>query len=191
MKNKLDFKMVKNYFSNLFADILMVYSERGFEVFKKPFFVSLIIIGILFFSYVFISQKASDKKDKLNWFESVKGYYDTYTKSKKIIKEYSKKLPSKEEKSEFINRVLNTAASNYRITFSEIGSQSETTFGKLTLASRQVKFSTDFDTLIRFLAEIENSEKYVEISNISVTKKKEPIGMLEVSIVLSTVFVDL
>jgi Tfp pilus assembly protein PilO len=174
-------------------DLVAVYFEKGIEPFKKPLIYSSGIILISYLIYFSNSSKVSLLREELNKMEIISRYYDGYTQSKDQLEKYLKILPSIKDKNEFLGYVLNNTASKYKISFSKIDPDREikTNLTNLYFVSKQVQFSTDYNTLGNFIRDIENNKPFVYISNISIKKSdnQEYLGMLDVTLNVSTVFV--
>lgn len=189
--NKI-FLEFKSHIKDLFSDMQAVYLEKGPEPFKKPvlYALSAVVVSYLIYS----SNTGTLKNNKLQLEKTIQlaGFYNEYVDLKAAMKTYSKMIPSIKEKDEFLNYLLNTTASKYGITFTNIDSQKELKVDNMYFVSKQVQFSTDYDTLGNFIREIENSPVFVEVSQLSVSKKNNDIviGRLDVSLNISTVFVE-
>jgi Tfp pilus assembly protein PilO len=184
---------IKSYIKNMMDDLVAVYFEKGIEPFKKPLIYSFGIILISYLIYFSNSSKVSSLREELNKMEIISRYYDGYTQSKDQLEKYLKILPSIKDKNEFLGYVLNNTASKYKISFSKIDPDREikTNLTNLYFVSKQVQFSTDYNTLGNFIRDIENNKPFVYISNISIKKSdnQEYLGMLDVTLNVSTVFV--
>ncbi len=184
---------LKNYIKNIFQDVLSIYNEEGIEPFKKPMGISLLIIVASYLFYHSSTSKLLDTKDKLKWLESVKDYYNEYTTSKETIKRYALKIPAWKDKDDFLTYTITSIASKNGITFSSIESQKEMPLDKIYYVTKQVRFTTTYEKMIKFLSDIETSEIFVEISQITITKKEnysQP-GYVDVDMIVGTIFINL
>ncbi|MGC8867368.1 MAG: hypothetical protein ACP5PA_04055 [Elusimicrobiales bacterium] len=189
----IKFSEIKIYIKNLFSDVQAVYNEKGAEPFKKPLVISLIVIIALYILYHSSSSRLSDIKDRIKWIESIKDYYNEYTSSKETIKRYSSKVAAWKDKDDFLNYTLTSIASKNGIAFSSLEAQKEMTFDRVYYVTKQVKFTTTYEKMIKFLAEIETSELFLEISQITISKKENPnqLGEVDVDLTLGTIFINL
>lgn len=191
MNNKINY--IKQYIKNVLQDVQAIYNEVGFEPFKKPAVISLIFIFASYFLYNTSSTSLIEKKERHDWLLLIKANYDEYISAKKTLKKYSNNIPSLKNKDDFLNYTLTSIASKNGINFSSVESQKEMQYNKVIYATKQVKFTTTFENLIKFLAEIENNEVFVEITQINITKKDTPyqIGLLDVDMTVATIFINL
>lgn len=183
---------LRYYVKDLFSDMQAIYIEKGPEPFKKPVLYAFLSVLISYLLYSSNIGTIKNNKMQLEKTKKLSGFYNEYTDLKSMIKKYSKMVPSIKDKDEFLNYFLNTTASKYGITFTNIDSQKELKFDNIYFVSKQVQFSTDYETLGNFIKEIENYMVFVEVSQLSVTKKNNEIviGKLDVSLNISTVFVE-
>lgn len=190
---RINYLKIKSYLKDTLQDVIAIYTEKGAEPFKKPLVVFLLfIIG----SYIFYNTSRSrlvETEEKLNWLRSVKGYYNDYIAATDLLKRYSKKFPAWKDKDEFLNYTLTTVASRNGIIFSSVEAQKEMVYDKIYHVTKQVRFVTTFEKLLKFLAEIELSEVFVEIFQIKLTKKEgvDQIGLIEVDLTVGTIFIKL
>ncbi|MCX7641397.1 MAG: type 4a pilus biogenesis protein PilO [Elusimicrobiales bacterium] len=191
MKEKI--VQIIHYIRNIIQDVQAVYAEKGSEPFKKPSVFALIalIVGYLFYN----SSKTNltVAKDKLDWLHSIKDHYGEYTTAKQTIKKYSANIPAWKDKDDFLSYTLTNIASKNGITFSSIESQREMPYDRVFYVTKQVRFTTTFEKLIKFLADIEKSDVLIEISQINIIKKENITnpGMLDVDLTVGTIFVNL
>lgn len=190
---KLSFEEIKRYIKNTLQDIQAVYSEKGTEPFKKPAGIAIVLILASFFFYRSSSSGLLDAQDKLKWIESIKDYYNEYVSSKQTIKNYSSNLPAWKEKEEYLSYMLTSIATKNQITFSSVETQKEMPFDRIYYVTKEVRFTTTYEKLIKFLSEIETSELFIEISQINITKKESTsqLGLVEVDLIVGTIFINL
>ncbi|MEM4368218.1 MAG: type 4a pilus biogenesis protein PilO [Candidatus Anstonellales archaeon] len=190
---KLDINYIKNYLRNVFQDAIAVYSEKGMEPFKKPFVISMLIIICSYLFYKTSSSRLLDNREKVEWFNSIKDYYNEYVSSKEILKKYATNVPAWKDKDDFLSYTLTNIASKNGITFSSVETQKEMPYDRIYYVSKQVRFTTTFENLVKFLAEVERSEILVEVSQITITKRESTsqLGLLDVDLIVGTIFINL
>lgn len=190
---KIDINYIRNYLKNIFQDAVAVYSEKGMEPFKKPAVIAIIVIIGSYLFYNTSSSKLLDNEEKLKWFESINNYYNEYVSSKEILKKYAANVPAWKDKDDYLSYTLTTIASKNSITFSSVETQKEMPYDRVYYVSKQVRFTTTFENLIKFLADIESTEVFIEISQITVTKKEgiSHLGLVDVDLIVGTIFISL
>lgn len=186
-------KDIKNYFKNILQDVQAIYNEAGFEPFKKPAIVSLLLIFISYFLYNNSKSSLIEKRERYDWLNLMKANYNEYAAAKNTLRRYSNNIPSLKNKDDFLNYTLNSIASKNGISFSSVESQKEMQYNKIVYVTKQVKFTTTFENLIKFIAEIESNDVFIEITQINIRKKENPhqIGLLDVEMTVATIFVEI
>jgi Tfp pilus assembly protein PilO len=185
-------KNLKEYIKDLFSDMQAIYLEKGPEPFKKP---GLFAIGAIFISYLIYSSNTSTLKfnrEELKKSKQIAEFFQEYKDLKTTFHTYSSMIPSIKDKDDFLNYILNKTASKYQITFTNIEGQKEIEIDNIYFISKQVQFSSDYNTIANFIKDIENSPLFVEISQVSLIKRQNDssIGKIDVSLTVSSVFVE-
>lgn len=182
----------KKKIKNLIEDIEGIYIEKGIQPFQKPFLYALLTV---FISYlIYLSNKGTLKNNQIEYEKmyQLSLFANEYIDLKNNIQSYFKKIPSIKDKTEWLNYLLNTTAQRYQIDFTNVESQKELKVGNnIYVVSKQVQFTTDYQTLGKFITDLENSPVFVEISQLIAIKKDDNyIVNIEVTLNVSTIFLD-
>jgi Tfp pilus assembly protein PilO len=188
MKKKLDILLKK--LKDTISDLQAIYIEKGIKPFQKPLIYSLCAILISYLIYISNTSTLKTKKNEIDNLMMLNGFYNEYTSIKQQIDNYSLMLPKIKDKDEWLNYILNTNASKYKIVFSNTESQEEVRVDtqNILIVSKRVQFTTDYNTLGLFIKDIENSSVFIEVSKLGITKSVNGIGNLDVSLTISTIF---
>lgn len=182
----------KKKIKNLIEDVQAIYLEKGPQPFQKPFLYAFLAI---FISYlIYLSNKGTLKNNQLEYekMSQLSSFANEYIDLKNSIQSYLKKIPSIKDKNEWLDYLLNITAHRYQIVFTNIESQKELKVGNnMYIVAKQVQFTTDYQTLGKFIRDLENSPVFIEISQLVVMKKDDNyIINIEVTINVSTVFLE-
>ncbi|MEF3280167.1 MAG: type 4a pilus biogenesis protein PilO [Elusimicrobiota bacterium] len=183
---------LKNKLKDIIQDVEAIYLDKGPEPFKKPMLYAISAIVISYLIYLSNKGPLKNNQDEFERINQLANFYSEYIDLKKNIKNYLPMLPSIKDKDEWLNYILNTTAAKYSIIFTNVESQKELKIGdNIYVVSKQVQFATDYETLGKFIRDIENSPIFVEVSNFSAFKKNDPqIIKIDVTLTLTTVFIE-
>lgn len=181
---------MKGVVSEATANVLAIYAEKGFEPFKKPLMVAVPLL-LVFYMVVYrpMDGKITDAAYRLESSKVISSEAGDYNDVKLRLYSFQSKLPRYKDKDDWLNYVLTNTAKTNGVSIDLLGAQTENEEGGFVIASRKVELTLDYNTLGKWLADIENSSIFLRIVSLNAVKIPGTQGMLKVSLQLSTVFV--
>lgn len=170
-------------------DIKTVAEEGNFKLFLKQ----AVVIIIVFMGFRYCNQSLQEKDSKIH------GQIDAVQTQQKSEKEYlankekllklEPRFPDMEAKNDWLLRQIVAVTRDSGIT-PQLGSeQSEnTTNAAYTVVSIPMNATLSYNQLGQLLANIENREEYLKVSEFSLKKDAENLGSNEVSMKINTIF---
>jgi hypothetical protein len=169
--------------------ILMIYFEKGLEPFKKPLLISASVLLLLYwFVYSPLRSRASVKAAELEKWETIAAHYSDYDDAAGRMAAYRSRLPLLKDKEDWLNFILTSTAKPYGIAFDSLSAQTEIEVGNFLLVSRAVTVSTTYAKFGRWLADIENTQILLRVTEVDIAKSPGRIGYIRADIKLSTIF---
>lgn len=172
-----------------FADVKAVCAEGNYKLFlKQAIFVLLVIFAFRYLSNV-IAEKNTNVLGKISAVQAQKDNEKEYLANKKKLLELEPRFPDISTKNEWLLRQL-VAVFREASLRSNIGSnQTEnTTNSGYTVVQIPVDLTLSYGGLGKFLADIENREEYLRVTEFSIEKKSEQLGQNTVRLKIETVF---
>lgn len=181
---------LKSVFAEATANVIAIYAEKGIEPFKKPLMIALPVILVLYAAvYRPMAGKIADATDQLDSSKVISEESGNYNDVKRSLSVFRAKLPQYKDKDDWLSYVLTNTAKNNGVSMDLLGAQTEVTDGNFVIVSRKVELTIDYDTMGKWIADIENSPIFLRIVSFSATKSPDNPGLLKVSLQLSTVFI--
>lgn len=180
---------VKSYFTDMIADILVIYGEKGFAPFKRPLTIAAPSLLLLYVAvYSPMSGKLSSTERKIRSMSDIAQYAEQYEGSKMRIRGLQRNLPLFKDKAEWLSYLINDSARKVGVPINAISAQREGDMGSYLVVSREVSTKTTYNKLGEWMAAIENSPIFVRITEFNMAKDNADPGMIKVTVVVSTVF---
>lgn len=172
-----------------FADIRFVLEEGNYQLFLKQ----AIVIVVLILGY----RWCNDKLQKEN--SSILGQVDAvqtqhlneadYLANKKKLLDLEPRFPDASAKNDWLLRQTVAVFNDSQLEPQMTSSQTETASGSgYTQVSLPVNLEASYSQLGNLVANIENRDAYLRISEISLDKSSEVLGENKISISLNTIF---
>ncbi|MFA6433901.1 MAG: type 4a pilus biogenesis protein PilO [Elusimicrobiales bacterium] len=170
-------------------NILMIYTEKGIEPFKKPLMFALPSVLILYGAvYSPLGSKLAVDKRELDKVRLIVDHYDEYKDAKARLAAYQRRLPLIKDKEEWLNFVMTSTAKTHGIVFDSLSAQTETEVGGFLLVSREVAVTTTYAKFGKWVADIESSPIMLKVADVTIKKDSSRAGWIKVTMKLSTVF---
>lgn len=170
-------------------DIKVVAEEGNFKLFLKQ----AVVIVIVFLGFRYYSQNLQKQDTKIH------GQIDAVRTQQKSEKEYlankekllklEPRFPDMEAKNDWLLSQIVAVSRDSGITPSLGSEQSENTANAgYTVVSIPMSATLTYNQLGQLLANIENREEYLKVSEFSLKKNNEILGENEVSMTINTIF---
>ncbi len=170
-------------------DIKTVAEEGNFKLFLKQ----AVVIIIVFMGFRYCNQALQEKDSK------IRGQIDAVQTQQRSEKEYlankekllklEPRFPDMEAKNDWLLRQVVAVTRDSGITPKLGSEQGENTSNSgYTVVSVPVSANISYNQLGQLLANIENREEYLKVSDFSLKKNTENLGENEVSLTINTIF---
>ncbi len=174
-----------------FQDIQTVAQEGNFKLFLKQF----IAILVVFLAFKFLSGKFAEKiANYEGQMEAIRVQQTSeleYQSNKKKLLSLEPRFPDISAKNEWLLSQILGIFKAAEITPQMEGSQAEdSSNASYVAASLRVNADMEFDQFAEFLANVENKEEYVKVSEFSLAKETDPekLGHNKISMRFNTIF---
>ncbi|MGN0017250.1 MAG: hypothetical protein ACI37O_07940 [Candidatus Avelusimicrobium sp.] len=174
-----------------FQDIQTVMQEGNYKLFVKQFVAVLVV----FLGFKYCSGQFADKInnyngqiDAINMQQSSEREYMT---NKDLLFELEPRFPDISDKNGWLTSQILGAFKEADLTPQMDGSQTEDASNPTYEAvSLQVSSEMDFTRFAHFLADIENNDEYLKVSDFSITKDTDPehLGSNKIAMKFNTIF---
>ncbi|HBA61705.1 MAG TPA: hypothetical protein DCZ92_13015 [Elusimicrobia bacterium] len=182
------FTRFKSFFTEMTDTMMAIYAEKGMAPFKKPLTITVPLILVIYvLVYNPLSSKIENGNVEIQRGRAIAESAGDYQDSRSRLAGFQRKLPPLKEKDDWLNSLLASTAKNHNISFDAITEQTEEESGNFLLVYRQVQFTSDYATVGKWLAEVENTSNFLRIVALVVNKDPES-GRVKVTIKLSTIF---
>ena len=183
------FARAKGFFVDATDNVMVIYAEKGIEPFKKPLLICVPVLLVLYAAvYSPLSGKISMASMKVASADVVSQGAGDYEDAKQRLMAFQAKLPLLRDKDDWLNYLLMRTATAHGISFEQVSAQTEEDAGGVIVASRKVDLVTTYDTLGKWLADIENSPIFLRIVSLTVQRDADNPSRVKVSMKLSTLF---
>ena len=180
---------IQAFFRNMASDIVIIYSEKGIEPFKKPLLFALPVLLIIYTAvYAPLRSLMARRSAELVKFEVISRNYLEYSDAKSKLSLYQAKLPLFKDKEEWLNHIIDTNAKKNDMVIDTLSAQDETEIGGFLAVSRSVSVTTSYAKLGAWLASIENSPIFLKVTDLTFKRPAEGAGVISVDLKLSTIF---
>ncbi len=171
-------------------DVQVVAHEGKFNLFVKQI---VVLLG-LFLLVRFMNGKLAESKAKIkdqvasiNIQQANEGYY---TENKQQLLRLEPMFPDIEQKNDWMLRRLINIFETHNITPDIDGNFTETTQKTYTMLVQPVKFEQSFAEIGKLIADIENGDDFLRLSEVTISKQTAPeaLGKNAVNVTFNTVF---
>ena len=177
------------FLKDMMDNILMIYTEKGIEPFKKPLLFAFPSVLILYGAvYGPLSSKVATERDALDKKQLIAANYADYEDARTKLAAYQRKLPLLKDKDEWLSYVMTSTAKPQGISFDSISPQTENEVGNFLLVSRSVSVTTTYAKFGRWVADIEGSPILLKVADVNLKKDNTRAGVLKINMKLSTIF---
>ena len=174
-----------------FQDIQTVMQEGNYKLFVKQFVAVLVV----FLGFKYCSGHFADKINNYNGqMEAIRMQQSSereYMTNKELLFELEPRFPDVSEKNGWLTSQILGVFKDAELTPQINGTQTENSSNPTYDAvSLQVSSEMDFTRFARFLADIENNDEYLKVSDFSITKDMDParLGNNKISMKFNTIF---
>lgn len=180
---------VKAYFKEMYANILIIYGEKGFAPFKRPATIAGPTLLVLYMAvYSPITDKLSKTLRSIDSMVVIAQHAEQYESAKLRMRGMQSRLPLVKDKDEWLSYVINNTARNAGVPVDSLSAQRESEVGSYLVVSREVQTTTTYHTFGKWLAEIENSPIFLRVTELNLVRDENNRGSVKITFTLSTVF---
>ncbi len=180
---------VTAFFKDMSDDILVIYAEKGIAPFKKPLFVALPAILLLYAAvYLPLKSKINTESIRLKKLQLIAQHSAGYEDAKTRLAAYQRRLPLIKDKDEWLNYVMTSTAKAHGISFDSLSEQTEAEIGDFLLVSRAVTVTTTYAQFGKWMVDIEHSPILLKVAEVDIKKDSSSMGMVKINMKLSTIF---
>ncbi len=171
------------------ADIKMVLEEGNYKLFiKQMIVIILVFFGFRYYNGV-LQQKENDIRGKIDAVQAQQNNEKEYLANKKKLLELEPRFPDMATKNDWLLRQIVSVFREANITPKLGTAQAEDTSNPaFTVAAIPVTFNVSYGDFGRFLAQLENSNEYLKVSEFTLTKSKESLGENAITMRINTIF---
>ena len=127
------------YFKDLFANVVIIYGEKGIEPFKRPLVIAVPSLLILYAGvYSPISGKLSRTVRGIDNMTVVSNYAEEYEGVKARVSGLHRRLPLLKDKDDWLSYIINSSAKSAGVSVESQSAQRETEIGSYLVVSREV-----------------------------------------------------
>ena len=179
---------VKSFFNEMTDTMLAIYAEKGIEPFKKPLLITVPLILVLYVGvYSPLRTKIEWTANEVEKNTALSEGAGDYSDAKTRLAGFQRRLPLIKEKDDWLTGLLTNTAKAHNISFDALNAQTEEEAGNFLMVSKEVQLVTDYATLWKWIADLENSPIYVRI--VVLNAEKDPdTGKIKTMLKLSTIF---
>lgn len=180
---------LQRFLADAANNVLAIYAEKGIEPFKKPLGVAAPLLLVIYLAvYVPLGDKIRVAAGKLEASQAIAQGAGDYEDAKKRLLAYQAKLPYLKDKDDWLSSVLMNTARTHGISFDVFSAQTEEEIDDFILVSRKVELATAYETLGKWLADVENTPVFLRVVYLSVLRDNDNPLRVKVSLQLSTLF---
>lgn len=171
-------------------DIKVVFQEGKAMLFVKQLVVLLVVFLLVRYAMKGLNANRDEIKDKMSALQIQQVNKDDYVANKDHLLRLEPLFPDVSQKKEWMIVRLNSIFEKRKIRVSMDGNPTEDTQGTYIVGKQPVTFRTSFKELGKLMAEIENGDDFLRVSELTVTKltDKESLGDNSISVQFGTVF---
>ncbi len=171
-----------------FNDIKLVMEEGNYKLFLKQF----VAIILVFLAYRYLNTALQDKmsniRGQIDAVQAQQTNEQEYMASKQKLLDLEPRFPDLSTKNDWLLLQTVSIFRDANIT-PKLGSQTEDNSNSTyTVASIPVTLETSFAEFGKLLANVENREEYLRVSDFSLAKSTENLGQNTITIRINTIF---
>ncbi len=172
-----------------FADIKTVSEEGNIKLFLKQ----AIVVGVLILGFRY-ANSALEQKDQniigqINAVQAQKDNEQEFLSNKTKLLDLEPRFPDLSTKNDWLLRQILSIFRDSTLTPKVGSSQNEDSSNNgFTVVSIPVEINTSYTEFGRLLADIENRDEYLRVSEFDLEKSKENLGMNNIKMKFNTVF---
>lgn len=184
---------MKNFFisfKNGFTDLNTVLSEGKAKILLRPIVIILLAVGAAWYfnGKIILEHNAAQKN--INALKNQKNKITGYPALKEELISLEKDFPDVKYKTEWLYGLVIDVFTSQKLSYDFTGSQKEASNDLFIVTTLGVRFTTSYAKLGELVAAIENSGKFVRISDVKFTKNEAAPGIISVEMNLSTAFLQ-
>ncbi len=171
------------------ADMKAVFAEGNYKLFVKQFvFIVLIILA-----YRYVNNKLNEKDTQIlgqiNAAQAQQDNEQEYLINKKKLLELEPRFPDIETKNDWLLRQIVEIFRDSPLTPKVGSSQTENTSNNgYTTVQIPVELTASYGDFARLLADLENKEEYLRVTEFSLDKSNENLGQNGIKMKIETIF---
>ncbi|MBP5404055.1 MAG: hypothetical protein J6Y17_03075 [Elusimicrobiaceae bacterium] len=171
-------------------DLQVTFQEGKYSLFVKQFVVLILVFLAVRFLCGKFSQSRAAIKDKIAAINIQRNNKEEYLTNKQRLLRLEPLFPDLAKKNDWLLRQLVESFGLHKMTPTVDGNVVETAGKEFLTVSQPVKFQQTFSRIGRLIADIENGDNFLRISEISITKLNSPdaLGENEVVATFNTIF---
>lgn len=172
------------------ADIKAVGEDGNYKLFVKQFIV--VLLGFL--AVRFLSGELNAQKTKINdeiaAISAQQTNEEDYLANKERLLRLEPLFPDQSQKNEWLLKALMDVFAAHQIKADINGNANEQAEPSYTAVSQDVSFQGEFNKLGEFLADVENGDDFLRISQLTINKINDPamLGQNKIDVRFSTLF---
>lgn len=191
--------MMKNFINKIknslnIKDSLADIKNMILEYNYKPFILPIVIVVVLYFLLSYLNtgatQMVTEVRNRVEAQKAEIANEQEYKASKAVYEELVKRLPPFEKRNEWLLAEMLALFDKVKVVPSRTGKHNLEESGIFVLSSITYEVESDFAELGRLIESIENHEKFLRISELSVTRMEGSMGKLKTNLRVNTVFVN-
>jgi len=171
-------------------DIKVVLQEGKAMLFMKQLVVLLVVFLLVRYGMKSLNANRDDIKDRMSALQIQQVNKDDYIANKEHLLRLEPLFPDVSQKKEWLLVRLNNIFEKHKIRVSMEGNPTEDSQNTYIVGDQPVSFKTSFKELGKLMADIENGDDFLRVSELTVTKltDKESLGDNSISVHFGTVF---
>ena len=170
-------------------DIKTVLEDGNFKLFIKPAVIILLVFMGFRYSTQNFEKKEANLRGQIDAVQTQQRSEKEYLSNKEKLLKLEPRFPNLEEKNDWLLRQMVAVARDSGITPKLGSEQSENNSNSgYTVVSIPVNAEISYKQLGQLLANIENREEYLKVSEFSLTKDKTNLGSNTVALKINTIF---
>ncbi len=171
-------------------DVQVVAYEGKFNLFVKQIVVLLVLFLLVRFVSGKLAQSEAKIKDQVASINIQQANEGDYTENKQQLLRLEPLFPDIEQKNDWMLRRLINIFETHKITPNIDGNFTESAQKTYTMMVQPVKFEESFAQIGKLIADIENGDDFLRLSEVTISKQTAPeaLGKNAVNLTFNTVF---
>jgi len=182
---------IKDFFESIkdgFVDVRNMFLEGNYKPFLKPLVVLIVVLVVLKFLNGNAKSSVAEVRNRVEAEKAEINNEEEYKNSKAIYEKLVARLPPEAEKNEWLLAQMVSIFAKNQIETTKTNKHVLEESGIFTLSSVHYEAEMDYYRLGRLVESIENSEYFMRISELLVTRAERNVGTLRVSMRVHTLF---